>query len=100
MTITLISIDFLIYTFTSYSSHFVVLAIPFLKSFYPIAIYFTLLSVYDYRYLWNLIVLFLLHKIDEYLNSMLRDTTSLAIIKIGLYYAIYFLLLGIFRRLF
>lgn len=99
MTALLLAVDFFVYSLTFYKTHFVVLAIPYAKNFYPFFIYFLILSFYDYHFLWNLLIVYLLYKVDRFLNERLRDTLSVGVAKILLYYTIYFLLLGIIKKI-
>lgn len=92
----LILLDFLTSNLTTYKTHLIILAMPELKSFKPVFIYFIFLSIFDFRYLFNLIVLFLIYKLDVLLNNYFGRSLSIYFLKVIIFYIIYFVLLDVF----
>lgn len=89
MSLFLIVLDLLVYNFTPFSFNLVVLSIPRLKSFSVILVYFLILSFFDFRYLFNLLVLYVLFKINRRVDRKWSSTATLYIIKLVLTYAVY-----------
>lgn len=100
MITSLIVLDLLAYSISVYKTHLIVLGIPFLKSLYPLIIYFLILSIFDMRYLFNLVVLFALYEFDKHLNKKLRPTMTIYIFKVIFYYLTYVSLVTAFSRVF
>lgn len=92
-------IDFLLNALTIYNLPLIILAIPFLKSFYPILLYFVILSLYEPKYLLNLTIIYVLYRLDKFISQRLRDTAVVYIIKIIFYSLIYVLLLRLLESL-
>ncbi len=97
MTAIILIMDFLVYAFTPYSFHLVVLVIPFLNSFYPILAYFLILSILEPRYLANILILYALYKLNTLIDSRVRKANFTFLLKILLFYTLYVLLLHLFR---
>lgn len=91
----LIILDVLLANLTSLRLHLIIFGIPFLKDFSILIGYFAILAFFDYRYLINLAIFFILYRLDRYLNGKFRDVPSVYIVKVVLYYTIYALVMRI-----
>lgn len=96
MSIVLIVLDLLMYNFTPYNMHLVVLSIPALNNFVSILIYFLILSFFDYHYLFNLFVLFILYKVNRKVRSIFGNTATVYVLELIFTYVIYIALSMLF----
>lgn len=100
MTIILLVLDFLISNLTSYNFHLVVLSLLYTKKFYPILIYFLMLSFFEYKYFFNLLILYILFLLNKKLARTFRDTALFYFIRIIIFYAIYLTFCILFKNVF
>lgn len=100
MTALFIILDILVYTFSPYHFHLVVLSIPFAKSFFPIGIYFLILAFYEPKYLINLFLLYIIFWINNILSRQVRNTWIVCFFKLVVFYAFYVLSLRFFDFVF
>lgn len=100
MTALFIILDILVYTFSPYQFHLVVLSIPFAKSFFPIGIYFLILAFYEPKYLINLFLLYIIFWINNILSRQVRNTWIVCFFKLIVFYAFYVLSLRFFDFVF
>lgn len=85
----LIVLDVLLANLTPYTLHTIIWGIPLTKSFSPLLIYFLILSFFDYRYLFNLVIVYLLFLLNKKINRIFREKTTTYLIKVILFYLIY-----------
>lgn len=97
MTTLFIALDFLVYSLTPYSFHFIVLAVPFMKSFWLTFTYFLILSLYEPRYLINLSIIYLLYRTNMSIDKKIGKNLLTFLIKMILFYSIYLSLLKLFK---
>ena len=89
--ISLLILDIMLSNLTIYNLHLFILGIPKLKSFAILFLFFILLSFFEYHYLFNLLIIFLLYLLNRYLNKRVRLSPVTYFIEVLLYYAIYLL---------
>lgn len=85
----LILLDILLANLTPYTLHLIILGIPFVETFFPFAVYFLLLSLFDVRYLLHLALFFVLYKIDKKWDRALRTNLVTYTAKMVFFYLLY-----------
>lgn len=85
----LIVLDILIGNLTPYTINAVIIGIPMTKSFTPLLLYFLFMAFYDYRYLLNLLIIYLLFLLNKKMNRIFNDDPIIFVVKTVLFYFIY-----------
>lgn len=93
--IALIILDFLVANLSEYSTHFIILGIPYLQDYGVLITYFLLLSFFDFRYLYNLGILLVIKEFDKYLSRYLQNTILSYLLRVTLYLALYIVFIHI-----
>ncbi len=93
-------IDFFMSSFTHFTTHLAIAAIPFIRSFVPVIIYFLVLSLYEPRYVINLSLFYILYMLNRQIDKHFRQTDLTYVLKIFIFCAIYMSLLYFIRNIF
>lgn len=92
-------LDTIIYNITPYKTHLFLLALPKEKRIFSSVLYFLMLSFFEWKFIFNLIILIGLFYLKNYINKNLRISSTLYIVEVAFFYVIYFSLMFLVVKL-
>ena len=97
--IILILLDIFIYNVTPYNPQFFLLGLPKMQNLHSVIIIFLILSFFDFRYLFNLLVIIILYLLNKKINNLVIFDSKIFILEVLINYLIYNTTMFIFVKI-
>lgn len=98
MIYTIIIVDYLLSSLTPFNIHLIGIATTIKDSIYKVIPYFIILSLFEIRFLFNLVVFLILYFLNALLEKNLVFNKTLENVKTFLFYFMYFSILFVSFR--